>query len=86
MMDYVAAVCSDCGGTFHTWLSRGEVAAALCLGCWWKQPRATKPPPADGAAAGRPGQILDPEQPFEMVEVRKTDIEPLDSSMRSPKT
>jgi hypothetical protein len=77
MLDYVAARCSECKGIFHTWLSRGEIAPAMCLPCWWKAPRPTKPPPADGAPAGRPGQILDPEQPFEVIEVRKHDAAPI---------
>jgi hypothetical protein len=70
MIDYVAARCSECKKVFHTWLSRGEIAPALCLPCWWKAPRPTKPPAAEGTPAGRPGQILDPavecEEPLDL--------------------
>jgi len=37
MVDLVDATCSECCGTFKVWLQRGEIAPALCLGCWWKQ-------------------------------------------------
>jgi hypothetical protein len=38
MVDLVNAVCNKCGGKFKVWLARGEIAPALCLGCWWQQP------------------------------------------------
>jgi hypothetical protein len=38
MVDLVDATCSECSGTFKVWLARGEIAPALCLGCWWNKP------------------------------------------------
>jgi hypothetical protein len=41
MIDLVTSKCHKCGKLFQTWLSRGEIAPALCLGCWWKETPAT---------------------------------------------
>lgn len=43
MIDRVKAICSECASEFEVWLSRGEIAPALCLGCWFRRPAVSSP-------------------------------------------
>jgi hypothetical protein len=61
MIDRVESKCHKCGQPFHTWLSRGEIAPALCLGCWWLKTDqdVTEPTTVQESSAGRTKRLVD---------------------------
>jgi len=46
MIDRVMSHCHKCGKGFETWLTRGEIAPALCLECWFRTPPGSGPGPS----------------------------------------
>jgi hypothetical protein len=66
MLDRVGIHCHRCGKWFETWLLRGEICPALCLGCWFHTPAGAGEAVSQSKEADTPpfdADVIDPNEP-----------------------